>query len=509
VDVTDAVPEKSDILPESHSRRSELTEKEAATRRHPWVALGVVCIAQFMITLDATVVNVAAPVIQHSLHFSASNLSWIINAYTLFAGGFLLLGGRAGDLLGHRRIFALGVIGFTVASLFNGLAPNANSLIVGRGVQGLSAAFASPAALALLMIAFPDTKARTKAVAVWATISVSGGAVGVLLGGLLADLLSWRWIFLINIPIGIVTLLAAARFVPLSRGEGHRRSFDALGAVTVTAGCTLLVYGIVRAPGWGWASAPTIGVGAAALLLLAAFVFVERRGKTPLVRFEIFRIRSLSVGNGALFVFGGAAFSLFFFLSLYLQEVMLYKPLRAGVAFLPVFVASVLGAGIGQQLVKRAGAKAAALTGLVCCVVGMLLYARIPVHGSYLDVLGQMILISAGMGIATVPLTLLATTGVPENLAGLASGVNNMSQNIGRALGLAVLSSIAASHTTSLLHAGGTGATEAQVSGYRIGFIGSAMLISVAIVVVVTFLRRRDVERLDEQATTEPVPVSA
>jgi EmrB/QacA subfamily drug resistance transporter len=465
-----------------------------------------------MITLDATVVNVAAPAIQHSLRFSAGNLQWIINAYTLFSGGFLLLGGRAGDLVGRRRVFGFGVLLFTAASLFSGLAPNGGSLIVGRGLQGLGAAFATPAALALLMTSFPGAQEKTKALAVWSSIAVSGGAVGVLLGGVLTDLLSWRWIFLINVPIGVATLLAALRYVPVFRAEKSTRSFDAAGAVTVTGGCVLLVYWIVQAPSWGWGSARSLAFAAAALVVLAAFGFIERRSSSPLVRFEIFRVRTLSVGNGALMLFGGAAFALFFFSSLYLQEVLGYSPMRAGLAFLPVFVSSVVGAFLAQQLVRRIGARAVAIAGLAVCAIGMLLLARIPVHGSYAtDLVGQLILISLGMGMATVPLILMSTTGVSQDLAGLASGVNNMSQNIGRALGLAILSTIATSHAANALHGTGPGAAlSAQVAGYHAGFLGSAILIVAAIALVLALLRRRDMAALEETAPAPaPAPAAA
>ncbi|MEY9890093.1 EmrB/QacA subfamily drug resistance transporter [Catenulispora sp. MAP5-51] len=513
MDITDSVPNTSDASPPAPGRDRPAPadavdaapgSPAAPDARSPWVALTVVCVAQFMITLDATVVNVAAPAIQKSLHFAPGNLQWIINAYTLFSGGFLLLGGRTGDLVGRRRVFSAGVFLFTAASLLNGVAPNAGVLIFGRGLQGLGAAFASPAALAVLMTAFPGTRERTKALAVWSTIAVSGGAVGVLLGGMLTDLLSWRWTFFINLPIGVLTLLATTRFVPASRGEGRARGFDAAGAVSVTGGCVLLVYWIVQAPTWGWGSAKTLGVGAAALVILAAFGLIERRSSAPLVRFELFRVRAVSIGNGALFLFGGAAFALFFFASLYLQEVMAYSPLRAGVAFLPVFVSSVLGAGVAQQLVRRIGPRAVALLGLAVCVVGMLMLARIPVHGSYThDLLVELILISLGMGIATVPLILLSTTGVREDLSGLASGVNNMSQNIGRALGLAILSSIATSHAANVLrgHPHATSAaTAAQVSGYHWGFVGSAILILGSMAVVGGFLRGADLAALDETA---------
>jgi predicted MFS family arabinose efflux permease len=346
------------------------------------------------------------------------------------------------------------------------------------------------------MTAFPGTRERTKALAVWSTIAVSGGAVGVLLGGLLTDLLSWRWTFFINGPVGVLTLLAAARFVPASRSRDRVRGFDAAGAISVTGGCVLLVYWIVQAPAWGWGSPRTLAVGAAAGVVLASFGLIERRSSAPLVRFELFRVRAVSIGNGALFLFGGAAFALFFFASLYLQEVMGYSPLRAGVAFLPVFVASVLGAGVAQQLVRRIGPRAVALLGLTVCAVGMLMLARVPVHGSYVgDLLGQLILISVGMGAATVPLILLSTTGVREDLSGLASGVNTMAQNIGRALGLAVLSSIATSHAAGVLrsHPHSTGAVlAAQVSGYHRGFVGSAILIVGSMAVVAGFLRRTD-----------------
>ncbi len=379
-----------------------------------WAALAIVAAVQFMIVLDATVVNVAAPSIQHSLGFTASSLQWIITVYTLLTSGFQLLGGRASDLVGRRLVFLLGTAVFTAASLFNGLAPSATALIVGRGAQGLGAAFASAAGLAVLLAAFPNARDRSRALAVWTSIAIAGGAAGVLVGGVLTQWLSWPLVFYINVPVGALAILASLRWLPESRDTGTRRRFDLLGALTVTAGTLLLVYAITEAPSRGWASPEVLGTGIGGLVLLMLFVLIERRTPDPLVRLDVFRIRTLSVGNGALMLVGGATFALFLFTSLYVQDILGYAPLVAGLAFLPVFAASVLGAVFAQQLIRRIGTRAVSVAGLLIAAIGLGWLLRLPVDGSYLaDLLAPLVIGSIGLGLASVPLTLLATSGLP------------------------------------------------------------------------------------------------
>ena len=348
-----------------------------------WLILVIACLAQFMVVLDATVVNVALPSIQKGLHFSPASLQWVVNAYTLIFGGFLLLGGRAADLLGRKRLFVAGVVLFSAASLLNGLAQSSGMLIVGRGLQGLGGALLSPAALSIVIATFTEQSERTKALGVWSAIAAGGGAVGLIMGGALTQLASWEWIFFVNVPVGIVTLLATLRFVPESRATVEHRTFDLAGAITVTGGLVVLVYAIVKAQSFGWGSARTVGLIAAALALLAAFVAIERRSKAPLVRLSIFRVRTLTVANIVLLLVASGLFGMFFFASLYVQEILGYSPLKAGLAFLPVTGGIVVGAGIAQQLIKRIGIRNNALIGIVLATIGMVVLAGVPVHGSY------------------------------------------------------------------------------------------------------------------------------
>ena len=311
---------------------------------NPWLVLAIVCLAQFMVVLDSTVVNVALPTLQTELDFSSSSLPWVINAYTLMFGGFLLLGGRAADLFGRRRLFLAGVIAFTAASLLDGLAPSANALIVARGLQGLGAALVSPAALSIVTTTFADGRPRTRAMGVWAAIAVGGAALGLLLGGILTEYATWRWIFFVNIPIGLVTYLLARRFVPESRVTEHS-GFDLAGAVTVTAGLILLVTGIVKVQDYGWVSFETFGFLAASALLLGAFVVIELRTAHPLMRLDIFRTRSLTVANSTMLVVIGGMFAVFYFATLYVQQILHLSPVQAGLGFLPLTAAIILASG--------------------------------------------------------------------------------------------------------------------------------------------------------------------
>jgi EmrB/QacA subfamily drug resistance transporter len=477
------------------------TTTNGSTNR--WLILVIACLAQFMVVLDATVVNVALPSIQKGLHFSPSSLQWVVNAYTLIFGGFLLLGGRAGDLLGRKRLFVAGVVLFSAASLLNGLAQSSGMLIVGRGLQGLGGALLSPAALSIITTTFTEQSERTKALGVWSAIAAGGGAVGLILGGALTQLASWEWIFFVNVPVGIATLLATLRYVPESRADLQHRTFDLAGAVTVTGGLVVLVYAIVKAQSFGWGSARTVGLIALSLVLLAAFVAIERRSKAPLIRLSIFRVKTLTVANIVLLLVASGLFGMFFFASLYVQEILGYSPLRAGLAFLPVTAGIAVGAGIAQGLIKRVGILNVAVVGITLATIGLVVLAGIPVHGTYAaDLLPGLLPMSIGMGLTFVPITLMCTGGVAENDAGLASGLFNTSQQVGGSLGLAILSTLAATRTTDLLSglhgpAFLAATTAAKVSGYRVAFVAAAIMLGAGAVILAATIRRRDVENLD------------
>jgi EmrB/QacA subfamily drug resistance transporter len=477
-----------------------LSSDSAATNR--WLVLVIACLAQFMIVLDVTIVNVALPSIQRGLHFSAANLQWIVNAYTLIFGGFLMLGGRAADLLGRRRLFMIGVTLFATASLVNGFAQSPTMLIVGRGVQGLGGALVSPAALSIIMTTFQDHGERTKALGVWSAIAAGGSAFGLLLGGVLTSAVSWRWNFFINIPVAIATVTLALRFVPESHADlGHRR-FDAAGATTITAGLLAIVFGIVKAESWGWGSTKTIGVLALGAVLLGVFVLQESRSVAPLVKLSIFRIRSIATANSAMLLIASAMFGMFYFASLYVQDVLGYSALRAGFAFLPVSLGIVIGAGISQTVLPRFGVRNVAVVGLAIAAAGLLYLTRLPVHGHYAsDLLVGLLPLSIGLGLVFVPITLLATSGVSNDDSGLASGLFNSAQQIGGSLGLAILATLSVSHANGLIkHGAGASAANrvaATVSGYHVAFLVAAIMVAAGGAILVLFLRKRHVEGLE------------
>jgi EmrB/QacA subfamily drug resistance transporter len=468
----------------------------------------IACLAQFMVVLDATIVNVALPSIQRGLHFSSSSLPWVINAYTLVFGGFLLLGGRAADLLGRKRLFAAGIALFAFASLLNGVAASPAMLIVGRGLQGLGGALLSPAALSIITTTFVETGERTKALGVWSAIAAGGGAVGLLLGGVLTDLASWQWIFIVNVPVGLAALALTARFVPESRAELKHRTFDFLGATTVTLGLVVLVFAIVKSQAWGWGSAQTLGLMAAGALLLAAFVAVERRSKAPLMRLGIFRVRTLAVADLVLLLVASGMFGMFFFASLYVQDILGYSPLRAGLAFLPVTAGIVIGAGIAQQLTRRIGIRNVAVVGIALATAGLAVLTQLPVHGSYVaNLLSGLFPMSIGMGLTFVPITLLGTGGVEGADAGLASGLFNTAQQVGGSLGLAILAALASSQTSSLIHGTVTpaAAAVARVSGYHVAFGAAATMLAVGGLILALALRQRHVRAIDTDVMPSPV----
>jgi len=466
---------------------------------NPWVVLVLICFAQFMVVLDATVVNVALPSIQTDLHMTEASLQWIVNAYTLVFGGFLLLGGRAGDLLGRKRLFLGGVIVFTTASLLDGLASSSGMLIGSRSLQGLGAAFISPAALAIISTTFKEGSDRAKALGVWAAIAIGGSAVGLVLGGALTQAFSWPWIFFINVPVGIAVFVASLRLVPESKDEHAHRSFDVAGAVAVTGGLMSLVYAIVQAQQKGWGSVQTIGTFVVSAVLLVGFVFVELRAKAPLVRLSIFRVRSLTAANVVMFLVGSGLFAMFFFNSLYIQRVLGYGPLEAGLAFLPFTAGIMVSAGLASAFAPKVGVRLVAAVGMVVAAAGLLLLTQIPVHGSYVaNVLPALVLTALGMGAVFVPLTLVATTGLEDQDQGLASGLFNTSQQVGGALGLAILTTIAAGRSSAF---GGSEAAK-LVHGFHYAFAGSAVFILAALASLLILLRRDDVAQIEAEAVT-------
>jgi EmrB/QacA subfamily drug resistance transporter len=465
---------------------------------NPWVVLVIICLAQFMVVLDATIVNVALPHIQTSLGFTEATLQWVINAYTLVFAGFLLLGGRAGDLLGRKRLFLVGLVVFTVASFLNGISTSSGMLIGFRALQGFGAALISPAALSIISTTFAEGKERARALGVWAAIAIGGSAVGLVLGGALTQAFSWRWIFFVNVPVGIFAFFAALRLVPESKDEHAHKGYDVAGAVTVTGGLMLLVYGLVNSATHGWGSTQTIVAFVVAFALLAAFVVIEQRSAEPLVRLSIFRVRSLLTANLSMFLAFSGIFAVFFFNTLYIQKVLGFGPLKAGVAFLPFSAGVMISAGLASALAPRVGVRPVAAAGMVLTIIGMLLFARMPVDGSYAaDVLPGMLLSSLGMGAIFMPLTLVATTGLANEDQGLASGLFNTSQQVGGALGLATLSTIAASHTPNTSAAG-------LVHGFHYAFAGAAVFVTGSLVVMLALLRKRHVARIEAEVESEP-----
>lgn len=478
----------------------------------PWLVLVIVCFAQFMVVLDATISNVALPSIQADLGFSEANLQWVVNGYTLLFGGFLLLGGRAADLLGRRRLFVAGVALFTVSSLACALATSEVTLIVARAFQGLGAALVSPAALSIITTTFAEGTERTRALAIWGGIAAGGSAVGLLLGGVLTQALSWEWVFLVNVPVGLGVIAVAMRFVPESRAEGAARSFDLTGAVTVTTGLLLLVFAIVKAEQAGWASLQTLGLGAIALTLLAGFLVWESRQVAPLVRLGIFRIRTLAAANAVMLLVVAGLFAMFFFATIHLQRVLGYSPLDAGLAFLPVSALILAGSGVSTVLVKRFSARTTAIFGMAVAAAGLLLLTQAGATASYwTEMFPALAIMAFGMGNAFVPLTIIATSGIRDEDAGLASGLFNTAQQIGGALGLAILSTLATDRTSADLAELGRAPSLAEtnvalVDGFQIAYVAAAGLLALGAVLLTVTLRRRHLALIE---VDEPVAVAA
>jgi EmrB/QacA subfamily drug resistance transporter len=463
-----------------------MTEAQVLERRR-WIALALLCVAQFMVVLDAAIVNVALPTIGSALHFSQQNLSWVVNAYVLTFGGFLLLGGRMADLLGRRRVFMAGLILFALASLAGGLSTNEGQLIAARAVQGLGAAIVSPAALSIVTTTFRDGAERNKALGAWGAVAGSGGAAGVLLGGVLTDSLGWQWILWVNTPIGLAAAAIAPLLLAESRSESATRTFDVAGAVSITASLSALVYALVDANDAGWGSTQTIGFLVASALLLGAFIAIERRSRDPVVPFGIFRNRTVSGANVVGVLIGASLFSMFFFISLYMQQVLGYSAIKAGLSYLPLALTIIVAAAIASQFVTRVGFKPILALGMAFIAAGLVWFSRVSADGGYLgDLLGPMLLAAIGLGLSFVPDTIAAVSGVRDQEAGLASGLINTSQQVGGALGLAVLSTIANSVTGSS-HAPGP-----LTDGFQAAFLAGAGIAALGGVATLLLIRGRD-----------------
>jgi EmrB/QacA subfamily drug resistance transporter len=471
--------------------------------RMKWLGLALLSAVQFMVVLDIAIVNVALPSIKIDLEFSQANLQWVISAYALVFGGFLLLGGRAADLLGRRRIFMLGLVAFTIGSLLCGLAWSEGSLIGARAIQGLGAAAISPAALAILMTTFAEGRERNIALGVWGAVGGFGAAAGVLLGGVLTDALSWEWIFFVNIPVGIAAFFLAPVLLRESR-DTTVKTFDALGAFLVTGGLSTLVLGITQGHQWGWSSGRTIGVFVAAVALLAAFVGWEKRAAEPLVDFGIFRTKTVLGANVAGFILGTALFSMFLMLTLYMQQVLGYSAMKTGVAYLAVAGTSIVWANVAAALVAKVGVRRLITAGMAILGVGMLLFTQVSVGGSYAaDLLPGFLIIAFGMALCFVPISIAALAGVQQAEAGLASGLLNTSQQVGGAVGIALLSTIAISRTDDEL-ATGTALPQALTSGFQLAFWVGAAIAAAGVIAALVLIRE---EELAPAAAPEVEPV--
>jgi EmrB/QacA subfamily drug resistance transporter len=467
---------------------------------HKGQILFLLALAQFMVILDTSIVNVALPSISRDLHFKPADLQWIVTAYTLCVGGFLLFGGRAADLFGRRRVFLGGVIAFTLASFVAGLSQSSGMLIGIRGLQGLAAAFMSPAALSIIVNLFREGKERNKALGVWGGVAAGGAAAGLLFGGVLTEYLGWRWNFFVNVPVGILIAFFIPRIIPENKSELKHRHLDLPGAVLATSGLMLLVFGLVKAPTYEWGSTKTILILGSSAILLAAFIINEKRSKQPLMPLSIFNIRNLRAANMTQLPITAGMFSMFFFLSIYVQTIMNYSPVRTGFAFLPVTVVIGLGSAIVSNLVHRIGYKPPMVIAPLFLAVGMVLFSRLPVDGTYwADVFPGLMFMSVGLGGLFVSVTIAATSGVPHHESGLASGILNTSQQIGGALGLAILSGVFADEIAQKAQAGADFAT-AQVAGFHDAFIvGSGFAIAASLISLFAVKHVKG-EKLDSEA---------
>ena len=482
------------------------------TPRAKNLALLLLATTQFVIVIDASIVNVALPSIGQALHVSRTDLSWVVNAYALTFGGFLLLGGRMADLLGRRRMFMLGLALFAAASFAGGFAQSEGWLLAARAAQGLGAAMVSPAALSIITTTFAEGAERNRALGVWGAAVGAGGAAGVLLGGILTSGLNWRWVLFVNVPIAIAAVALAPRTLVESRAEDGSSTFDFPGAVAVTAGLSLLVYAIVDAVNVGWGSARTLLEIGGAVILLVAFLIIERRQRAPLMPFSIFRLRTLRGANLVGLLLGMALFSMFFFISLYLQDVLDFSAIKTGVSYLPLAVGIVIAAGVGSLLVTRIGFKPTLIAGLLLIAGGLVWFSRVPAPGgSYAaDVLGPSVLAGVGFGFAFVSVTIAAVTGTRPHEAGLASGLTNTAQQLGGALGLAILATIANSRTQSLFDSGVNDPSVALTEGFERAFlVGAGFALTGAILAFLLISSKDSREHSLAARSGDPVPAAA
>ena len=465
-----------------------MTSRQGNTNR--WRAFALLAVSYFMTVVDFTIVNVSLPTIGRDLHLTATGLQWVVTAYALTLGGFLLLGGRAADLLGRRRILMLGLALFTGASLACGLATGDAFLIAGRAVQGVGGAVMLPAALSIVMNMFDEGAERNKALGIWGGLGATAGTTGLIAGGVLTRYAGWQSIFLLNVPIGVVALTLVPRLVPDSRLETARRRFDVLGATAGTGGLVLLVDAISQAPQYGWGATRTIAVLAASAALLISFVVIEDRTTSPVLPLSIFRLRTVSGANVAGLLLGGSFFAFVFVGTLYMQEVLHYSALQTGAAWLAASVTSMGLAGLSQWLVTRRGAKVVMMIGMSLIGAGIIWATQAPVHGHFLrNLTGPFLVAGAGTAFAFIPISIAALAGVEEHQAGLASGLLNTSQQLGGAIGVAIASSVAASHTIALLHAGTT-PSAALTGGYHHAFWVLGAIALLALPAIFALVRR-------------------
>jgi len=474
------------------------SEHASVTNRRRWIALGVLCLGVLMIVLDVTIVNVALPTIRENLHFSESSLAWVVNAYLLTSGGFLLLGGRLGDLYGHRRLFLIGIVLFTLASLACGLANSQFMLIAARTVQGLGGAVVDAVALSLILDLFSETADRAKAMGVYGFVCSGGGSIGALLGGFLTNAFDWHWIFLVNVPIGVAVVVMSLSLLPDSRDEGGERHLDVAGAITVTSALMLAIYAIVNGNEAGWGSPQTLVLMGIAAALFVAFLAIEAKVRVPLMPLGLFRSRNIAVANIIGVLWAAAMFAWFFLSALYLQLVLGYSPFQVGLAFVPTnLIMAACSLGLSARLVMHFGIKPPLVAGLLCAAAGLLLFARAPVDGSFVvDVLPPMLLLGFGAGIAFNPVLMAAMNDVAPDQSGLASGIVNTSFMMGGALGLAVLASVAAARTGNLSLLGADHAI-ALNGGYHAAFLGGALFALIATVAGLVLLQTRAVENAE------------
>lgn len=471
--------------------------KKIVNKTHILILLAL---AQFIVVLDSSIVNVALPAINKDLGFNPENLQWIVTGYTLFFGGFLLLGGRAADLFGRKRLFIGGLLAFTTISLLAGLSQSSTMLIALRALQGLSAAFMSPAALSLLISTFKEGKERNRALGVWGGVAAGGAAAGLLLGGVLTEYLGWRWDFFVNVPVGLAVAYFALRILPESKQDSENRHIDVAGAILATSGLMTLVYGFVKAPVWGWGSDKSLLFLVGGVGLLALFIYNETRSKFPLMPLSIFKIRNLSAANLVQLAITAGMFSMFFFLSLYVQDILQYSPIKTGLAFFPITIVIGITSGIVSNLVGKVGYKLPMTLGPVFITAGLLIFSRAPVDGTYVnDVLPGLIIMAIGLGLSFVSITIAATSGVKKELSGLASGILNTSQQVGGSLGLAVLSGIFADSVKQAAMAGAEQRV-AQVAGFHDAFVAASVFTLAAAVIGIVAVKHVKGERHSSEA---------